>query len=76
MLKLSELQKQIAEILEKHGDMEVIRIRSLDIDGIVQNEFDKNIIQYSSDDFCALNYCTVNGPIKYFTINTPFYNKD
>ena len=42
-MKLSELQKQIANIIETHGDMDIIRIRSLDIDGIIQNEFDKNI---------------------------------
>jgi hypothetical protein len=75
-MKLSELQKQIADIIETHGDMDIIRIRSLDIDGIIQNEFDKNIIRYSSDDFCTLNFCTVNGPNRYFVIGTPFYNKD
>ncbi len=75
-MKLSELQKQITDIIETHGDMDVIRMRSLDIDGIIQNEFDKNIIRYSSDDFWTSNFCTVNGPNRYFIINTPFYNKD
>lgn len=75
-MKLSELQKQIADIIETHGDMDVIRIRSLDIDGIIQNEFDKNIIRYSSDDFWTSNFCTVNGPNRYFIINTPFYDND
>lgn len=75
-MKLSELQKQIADILKTHGDMDIIRIRSLDIDGIIQNEFDKNIIRYSSDDFWSLNFCTTNGPNRYFIINTPLYDKD
>ena len=75
-MKLSELQKQIANIIETHGDMDIIRIRSLDIDGIIQNEFDKNSIRYSSDNFCTLNFCTVNGPNRYFVIGTPLYDKD
>lgn len=75
-MKLSELQKQITNIIETHGDMDIIRIRSLDIDGIIQNDFNKNIIRYSSDDFCELNFCTVNGPNRYFVISTPLYDKD
>ena len=75
-MKLSELQLLINTILDTEGDMDVIRFRSLDIDGIIQNVFDKNIIRYSSDDFCASNFCTLNGPIKYFTINTPLYDND
>lgn len=75
-MKLSELQSLINKILESEGDMDVIRIRSLDIDGIVQNNFNKNIIRYSLDDFGALNFCTENGSIKYFTINTPLYDND
>ena len=74
-MKLSELHEQIGQILKEHGDMDVIRVRSLDIDGIIQNEFDKNIIKYSSDDFWSSNFCTVNGPNRYFIINTPFYDK-
>lgn len=75
-MKLSELQKQIADIIETYGDMDIIRIRSLDIDGIIQNEFDKNIIRYSSEDFWTSNFCTVNGPNRYFVIGTPLYDKD
>lgn len=75
-MKLSELQKQIADIIETYGDMDVIRMRSLDIDGIIQNEFDKNIIRYSSDDFWSSNFCAVNGPNRYFVIGTPLYSKD
>jgi hypothetical protein len=75
-MKLSELQSLINKILESEGDMDVIRIRSLDIDGIVQNNFNKNIIRYSLDDFGASNFCTVNGPNRYFIIDTPFYDND
>jgi hypothetical protein len=75
-MKLSELQNTIKETIEKYGDMDVIRIRSLDIDGMIQNEFDKNVIRYSSDDFWSSNFCTVNGPNRYFVIGTPLYDKD
>ena len=73
-MKLSELYAKIGQTIKEYGDMDVIRVRSLEIDGIIQNDFDKNLIRYSSDDFCAVNFCTVNGPIKYFTINTPLYD--
>ena len=73
MLKLSELQKQITEIIEKYGDMDVTRIRSLDIDGIVSNISVKdNTINYSSDNFNILD----NNGTKYFIIGTPLYEDD
>lgn len=66
---LSELQKQIEAVLEMYGDMPVVRTRTIDIDGIIQNDFEKNLIKYSSKDFDVLN-----GPKNYFTIKTPFYD--
>lgn len=65
---LSELQKIIQDTIMLYGDIPVVRIRSLDIDGIIQNDFEKNLIKYSSKDFDVLN-----GPKNYFTIKTPFY---
>lgn len=73
MLKLSELQKQITEIIEKYGDMDVIRVRSLDIDGIVSNiSIKDNTINYSSDNFNILD----NDGTNYFIIGTPLYEDD
>ena len=66
---LSELQKIIQDTIMLYGDIPVIRVRSLDIDGIIQNDFEKNLIKYSSKDFDVLN-----GPKNYFTIKTPFYD--
>lgn len=67
---LSELQKMVEDALEMYGDIPVARTRSLDIDGIIQNDFEKNLIKYSSKDFDVLN-----GPKNYFTIKTPLYDK-
>ena len=67
---LSELQKMVEDALEMYGDIPVVRTRSLDIDGIIQNDFEKNLIKYSSKDFDVLN-----GPKNYFTIKTPLYDK-
>jgi hypothetical protein len=75
-MKLSELYERIGQVLREHGDMDVIRIRSLDIDGIIQNDFTKNNIKYSSEDFdiltTSVDEYTIN---KYFVIKTPFYDK-
>lgn len=70
-MKLSDLQTLISTILEKEGDMDVIRIRSLDIDGIVQNDFSKNNIIYSQQNFNIIQ----DENKKYFVINTPFYTE-
>ena len=66
---LSELQKIIQDTIMVWGDMDVVRIRTHDIDGIVQNDFDKNLIKYSPKNFIMLD-----GPKKYFTIKTPLYD--
>lgn len=68
-MKLSELQEIIQDTIMVHGDMDVVRVRTLEIDGIVQNDFDKNTIKYSPKDFIMLD-----GPKKYFTIKTPLYD--
>lgn len=74
-MKLNELYERIGQVLREHGDMDVIRIRSLDIDGIVQNDFTKNNIKYSSEDFniltASIDEYTIN---KYFVIKTPFHD--
>lgn len=74
-MKLSELNELIGQILKEQGDMDVIRVRSLDIDGIVQNDFIKNNIRYSIEDFSVLK-TEKNGHIenKFFTIKTPFHD--
>ena len=51
-------------------DDEPIYDITFDIDGIIQNDFEKNLINYSSKDFDILN-----GPKNYFSIKTPFYDK-
>jgi hypothetical protein len=66
---LSELQKIIQDTIMLYGDMDVVRTRTLDLDGIIQNDFEKNLIKYSSKDFDVLN-----GHKNYFTIKTPFYD--
>jgi hypothetical protein len=66
---LSELQKIIQDTIMLYGDMDVVRTRTLDLDGIIQNDFEKNLIKYSPKDFDVLN-----GPKNYFTIKTPFYD--
>jgi hypothetical protein len=66
---LSELQKIIQDTIMLYGDMDIVRTRTLDLDGIIQNDFEKNLIKYSSKDFDVLN-----GPKNYFTIKTPFYD--
>jgi hypothetical protein len=72
-MKLSELQSLINKILESQGDMDVIRIRSLDIDGIVSNiSIKDNTINYSSDNFNIID----NNDTKYFIIGTPLYDND
>ena len=68
-MKLSELQKIIQDTIMLYGDMDVVRVRTIDIDGIVSNDFEKNLIKYSQNDFTMLD-----GPKKYFTIKTPFYD--
>jgi hypothetical protein len=72
---LSELQKLIEEKLETYGDMPVIRARSLDIDGIVSNDFNKNLVRYSGNDFNVIKIKDNNDfSYNYFNINTPFYD--
>lgn len=68
-MKLTELQKIIQDTIMLYGDMDVVRVRTIDIDGIVQNDFDKNIIKYAPTDFVMLD-----GPNKYFMIKTPFHD--
>lgn len=46
---LSELYDRIGQILKEHGDMEVVRFRSLRMDGIRTNS--SSFVDYSSDDF-------------------------
>jgi hypothetical protein len=74
-MKLSELYGRIGQILREQGDMDVIRIRSLDIDGIVQNDFTKNNIKYSSENFDVMSASIDEYTIdKYFVIHIPFYD--
>ena len=68
-MKLSELQRIVQDTITLWGDMDVVRVRTLDLDGIVQNDFEKNLIKYSPKDFIMFD-----GPKKYFTIKTPFYD--
>ena len=71
---LSELQKLIEEALEMYGDIPVVRARSLDVDGIVSNDFNKNLIRYSGD-FNVIKIKDNNEfSYNYFNINTPFYD--
>ena len=53
---LSELYGRIGQILREHGDMRVVRHRSLKIDGIIKTELN-DFINFSSSDFYILeNY--------------------
>lgn len=45
---LSELHGRLEQILREHGDMQVVRHRSLKIDGIIGTELD-NFIDYNSE---------------------------
>ena len=72
---LSELQKLIEEALEMYGDIPVVRTRSLDVDGIVSNDFNKNLISHSGNDFNVIRIKDNNDfSYNYFNINTPFYD--
>lgn len=51
---LSELYGRIGQMLREHGDMEVVRHRSLKIDGIVGTGLD-SFIGFSSNNFGILN---------------------
>lgn len=51
---LSELYGRIGQMLREHGDMEVVRHRSLKIDGIVGTGLD-NLVSFSSNNFGVLN---------------------
>ena len=53
---LSELCGRLNQILREHGDMEVVRHRSLKIDGIVGIDLD-SFVNFSSDDFSVLEEC-------------------
>ena len=50
---LSELYGRIGQILKEHGDMEVVRFRSLRIDGIIGTNLN-NFIDFSSNNFSIL----------------------
>ena len=39
-MKLSELYAKIGQTIQEYGDMDVVRVRSLDIDGIILNKLD------------------------------------
>lgn len=67
---LSELQRIVQDTIMVWGDMDVVRVRTLEVDGIVQNDFDKNLIKYSPEDFIMLY-----GPKNHFAIKTPLYDK-
>lgn len=51
---LSELYGRIGQMLREHGDMEVVRHRSLKIDGIVGTGLD-SFISFSSNNFGIFN---------------------
>lgn len=72
---LSELQKIIQDTIMLYGDIPVVRVRSLDIDGIVSNDFNKNLVRYSGNDFNVIKTKDNNDfSYNYFNINTPFYD--
>lgn len=50
---LSELYGRIGQMLREHGDMEVVRFRSLRIDGIIGTNLN-NFIDFSSENFSIL----------------------
>lgn len=50
---LSELYGRIGQLLREHGDMKVVRHRSLKIDGIIGTE-SNNFIDFSSNNFGIL----------------------
>lgn len=50
---LSELYGRIGQMLQEHGDMEVVRFRSLRIDGIIGTNLN-NFIDFSSENFSIL----------------------
>lgn len=78
---LSELYGRIGQILQEYGDMEVQRLRSLKIDGIIGTNL-SNFIDFSSNDFGILedyiqrqidkNQFETKLVSKHFIINTPF----
>ena len=73
---LSELYEIIGRILEKNGDMPIVRHPSLKIDGIVNSGIN-NFVNYSKNNFSILkdyNKTPENEQIltnKYFVINIP-----
>lgn len=50
---LSELYGRIGQLLREHGDMKIVRLRSLKIDGIIGAELN-NLIDFSSNNFGIL----------------------
>lgn len=47
---LSELYGRIGQILKEHGDMEIVRFRSLRMGDIIRTN-SSNFVNYSSEDF-------------------------
>lgn len=50
---LSELKGRLEQLLNEHGDMRVVRERSLKIDGIIGNALEQ-FIDYNSECFAIL----------------------
>lgn len=53
---LSELYSKIGQILREHGDMEVVRHRFINIDGIIGTGLD-DFVSFSSENFGILEDC-------------------
>lgn len=47
---LSELHGRLGQLLKEHGDMQVVRFRSLGIDGVISNATD-NFVDFTSNNF-------------------------
>lgn len=74
---LSELHGRLGQILREQGDMQVVRPRSLRLDGIVGTGYEQ-FVNYNSDDFHSCTYY-VEEPsgerriiLKRFIIEIPF----
>lgn len=78
---LSELHGRIGQILQEKGDMQVVRFRSLKIDGIVGSGVG-NYVKFTTDDFSVVkdfkqyqiqDNAFINKEVgKHFIINIPF----
>ena len=47
---LSELHGRLGQLFKEHGDMQVVRFRRLNIDGIISNT-SNNFVDYTSNNF-------------------------